>query len=277
LAWSRKSSHHLPRQERERRAANTSFAQPVVRRGRTMKAPVRELRKPKVGTIKRSRINAILANSIRFCERMKFHLPPFAFWSPEDWRKAGHEYDEIRERQLGWDITDYGWGRFRQVGLVLFTIRNGDPNARTAYDKSYCEKLLIVGEGQHTPFHYHMGKMEDIICRGGGNLVIQVYDCTRTGRQLADTPVEINTDGRCYTVEAGSLITLAPGESITLPPRLYHDFWAEDGTSLVGEVSKVNDDEHDNFFLEPVGRFPVIEDDEPTLHLLCQEYPPAGD
>jgi hypothetical protein len=240
-----------------------------------MIAPERALEEPKTRTIKRSRINAALARTIAFCRRTKFHLPLFAFWSPGEWQAAGHEYDEIRDRQLGWDITDYGWGKFSRVGLVLFTIRNGDPNARTAYEKSYCEKLLIVGEGQHTPFHYHMGKMEDIICRGGGDLLIQVYNCTKTGRQLADTPVEVDTDGRRTVVEAGSTIRLMPGESITLPPKLYHDFWAEGGTSLVGEVSKVNDDEHDNFFLEPVGRFPRIEEDQPPLHLLCNEYPPA--
>jgi len=244
-------------------------------RGDTMKPPARELRKPNVGTIKRSIIDAILRDTIAFCKTMQFHLPPFAYWTPEDWRDAGHEYDEIRDRQLGWDITDYGWGEFERAGLVLFTIRNGDPNARTAYEKSYCEKLLIVGEGQHTPFHYHMGKMEDIICRGGGNLHVQVCNCAKTGRQLADTPVMVNTDGRVREVEAGETIVLTPGASITLPPRLYHDFWAEGGTSLVGEVSKVNDDEHDNFFLEPVGRFPIIEDDEPPLHLLCNEYPRA--
>jgi D-lyxose ketol-isomerase len=239
-----------------------------------MKRPVRDVRRRDLGAIKRSTINAILRETIAFCRARQFHLPPFALWTPEDWQRAGHEYDEIRDRQLGWDITDYGWGEFAKVGLVLFTIRNGDPNARTAGEKSYCEKLLIVGEGQHTPFHYHLGKMEDIICRGGGDLHVQVYNCTKVGRQLADTPVIVSTDGRGREVEAGEVIVLRPGESITLPPKLYHDFWAEGGTALVGEVSRVNDDEHDNFFLEPVGRFPIIEEDEPPLHLLCNEYPP---
>ena len=43
----------------------------------------------------------------------------------------------------------------------------------------------------------------------------------------------------------------------------------------VGEVSAVNDDKSDNGFYEPVGRFPTIKEDEPPLHLLCSEYPPA--
>jgi D-lyxose ketol-isomerase len=228
--------------------------------------------------MKRSEVNSLLRRSITFCERMGFHLPPFAYWSPEDWRDTGAEYDEVRDNQLGWDITDFGQGRFDEVGLVVFTIRNGNPDPALGYEKTYCEKLLIVEENQHTPCHYHASKMEDIICRAGGDLLIQVYNRADDGR-LADSLVWVSVDGRRYPVEAGAIIRLQPGESITLPACLYHEFWAAPGTgtSLVGEVSKVNDDHHDNFFLDQVGRFPDIEEDEPPLHLLCTEYPAASD
>ena len=224
----------------------------------------------------RSQVNALLRRATAFCDRMNFHLPPFAFWSPEDWVRAGHEFDEIRDNQLGWDITDFGQGRFDEVGLVVFTIRNGNPDPASGYAKPYCEKLLIVEENQRTPFHYHVAKMEDIICRAGGDLLVRVHNAAPDGT-LADTPVQVNTDGRVYEVEAGSIIRLTPGESISIPAYLTHEFWAAPGTgtSLVGEVSKVNDDHHDNFFLGEVGRFPTIEEDEPPLHLLCTEYPPA--
>jgi len=231
--------------------------------------------------MKRSEVNALLRRGVAFCEKRGFHLPPFAFWSPEDWCAAGAEYDEIRDNQLGWDITDFGQGRFAQVGLVVFTIRNGNPDPARGYAKTYCEKLLIVEEDQRTPFHYHVSKMEDIICRGGGDLMIQVYN-RADDESLAETPVWVSVDGRRYEVPAGEIIRLRAGESITLPPCLYHEFWADPGTgtALVGEVSKVNDDHHDNFFLGQVGRFPEIEEDEPPLHLLCTEYPtvaPTGD
>ena len=36
-----------------------------------------------------------------------------------------------------------------------------------------------------------------------------------------------------------------------------------------------NDDENDNRFYEPIGRFPTIEEDEPAYRLLCNEYPKA--
>ena len=39
-----------------------------------------------------------------------------------------------------------------------------------------------------------------------------------------------------------------------------------------GEVSLVNDDVHDNRFLESVGRFPDIEEDLEALHLLVNNY-----
>ncbi len=223
--------------------------------------------------MKRSQINRIIDESLEFCRRMNFHLPPFALWSPQDWATRGHEYDEIRDNMLGWDVIDFGLGKFEEVGCVLFTIRNG--NQRIAqYKKPYCEKLLIVAQNQVTPYHFHFAKMEDIINRAGGNLMVQVYNADEN-EQLADTPVEVNTDGYVRTVDAGTVICLTPGESITLPPYQYHKFWAEGGAVLCGEVSMVNDDTVDNRFLEELERYPVLEEDEPARYLLCNEYPPA--
>ncbi len=227
--------------------------------------------------MKRSEINEVLRENIELCRRFSFHLPEWGLWNPEQWEQAGGEYDEIRDCRLGWDITDYGSGEFRSKGLSLFTIRNGHPHLKDKYPKTYCEKLLIAGEGQVTPYHFHWAKTEDIICRAGGNLMVKVYNST-PDEQLADTPVPVNVDGHRYQVPAGTVIRLVPGESITLPAYNYHSFWGEEGTgtSLVGEVSMVNDDEKDNRFLEEVGRFPKIEEDEAPLHLLCNEYPLAG-
>ena len=89
--------------------------------------------------------------------------------------------------------------------------------------------------------------------------------------------VTIHSDGRHYTVPAGTQIKLCPGESITVYPYMYHDFEVEFGTGsvLLGEVSMCNDDTNDNRFYEPMGRFPVIEEDELPYRLLCNEYPKA--
>ena len=41
---------------------------------------------------------------------------------------------------------------------------------------------------------------------------------------------------------------------------------------MIGEVSTVNDDTNDNRFLEPLGRYPSIDEDEKAAYLLCNEY-----
>ncbi len=227
----------------------------------------------RVDSMKRSEINKIMKEAARFIGSMNFKLPPFAFWSTEDWAEKGCEYDEIRENMLGWDITDFGSGDYEKIGLLMFTIRNGNFK-NEKYVKPYAEKLLITDEEQVTPFHFHWSKMEDIINRGGGNLLVQVYETTEDGK-FADIPVKVSIDGRNYMVEAGTILRLTPGESITLRSGLYHSFWGEKGTGkvLLGEVSKVNDDRIDNRFNESVGRFPQIEEDEAPLYLLCNEYP----
>ena len=75
--------------------------------------------------MKRSEINAALREMEAMIRTCGFHLPPFCGFTPEDWSILGHEYDEVRDNMLGWDITDYGLGRFDQVGFSLITLRNG--------------------------------------------------------------------------------------------------------------------------------------------------------
>jgi len=219
--------------------------------------------------MKRSTLNQIMKEAIQFADSLKVKLPPFAYWTLDDWQNKGHEYDELRDTMLGWDITDFGSGKYDEQGLLMFTIRNGsfhDPK----YPKVYAEKMLIVKENQITPYHFHWKKMEDIINRGGGTLCIQVYNSTPEGK-LADTDVKVSSDGRNYIVPAGAVVRLTPGESITLPCGMYHKFWGEGGTILVWEVSQKNDDNVDNRFLEDVGRFPRIEEDEAIFYPLFNE------
>ncbi len=224
--------------------------------------------------MKRSTINKIIRENFEFLKQQGFHLPPFAFFTPEEWAKKGSEYDEIRENCLGWDITDFGSGDFRKIGLFLFTLRNGNQQLPEKYPKVYAEKVMVVEEGQITPYHYHWYKMEDIINRGGGTLVIQMYNShPETDLLDQESPVTIHSDGRVYTVPAGSKIRLRPGESITVYQGQYHSFWAEGGKTMVIEVSQCNDDSKDNRFLEETGRFPEVEEDTPAEFLLCTEYP----
>ena len=222
--------------------------------------------------MKRSEVNTIMRDAIAFAREHCFYLPPFAFWTPQDWATKGEEAREIVEHQLGWDITDFGQGDYNRIGLFIFTIRNGTMvELHKGHGRVYAEKLLIVDVNQVTPMHFHWSKNEDIINRGGGNLVIQLFNSTKD-EQLDKSDVTVSVDGVRRVVKAGDKVTLSPGESIALTGGLYHKFWGEGSRVLVGEVSSVNDDDTDNRFYEPVGRFPEIEEDEPPLYPLVKDY-----
>ena len=218
--------------------------------------------------MKRSEINDYLKEAVMFFKNHHFVLPPFAFWSPEKWAELGAEKEYMQSRGLGWDITDLGSGRFEEIGLLLFTLRNGrldDPS------KIFAEKIMMVRKDQRTPFHFHFHKTEDIINRGGGNLVIELYNSDQQG-QFAATDVCVRCDGLQRHVAPGGSVILTPGESIKLVPGLYHSFYAVGGHAIVGEVSSVNDDTQDNRFHEPLPRFANIVEDTPPLYLLCSDY-----
>lgn len=222
--------------------------------------------------MKRSEINQIIKDSIQFFEKMNFKLPPFANFAVKDWDIDIDSYREIFNLQLGWDITDFGHNDFAKEGLLLFTLRNG-VLGDTVYSKPYAEKIMIVQENQYTPMHYHWHKVEDIINRGGGNLLFKFHQADEND-EFSTESIALSFDGCMKTVKPGTVISLKPGESVTIPRKVFHTFWAEEGygTVLCGEVSAVNDDSRDNNFFDPVGRFPDIEEDEEPYRLLGSDY-----
>jgi D-lyxose ketol-isomerase len=223
--------------------------------------------------MKRSEINKAIREMEGLLRALRFALPDFCQLSPQEWSGLGPEYDEIRDNMLGWDVTDYGEGEFERKGLTLITLRNGNA-VNPAYTKPYAEKIMMSRPGQISPMHFHWHKMEDIINRGGGDLVFTLYNAA-PDETLADTDVTVFQDGRHYTVKAGSSVILRPGQSLTLNPYCYHAFTAAPGGGpvLIGEVSMCNDDRNDNRFMEKLGRFPAIEEDDKPYRLLCTEYP----
>jgi D-lyxose ketol-isomerase len=120
-------------------------------------------------SMNRSKINRIIADAIDLFAEHHLALPPFADWTPAEWRaRAGHVRG-IVERGLGWDVTDFGREDFERVGLVLFTLRNGHPeDCRRKDGVLYAEKVMAVRADQVTPMHFHRPKTEDIINRGAG-------------------------------------------------------------------------------------------------------------
>lgn len=223
--------------------------------------------------MKRSEINEILGHTRQFFSRHDVHLPPFASFAPVKWRELDEaSWAEVFELKLGWDVTAFGGNHFYAQGLTLFTLRNGSVDGVT-WPKSYAEKIMHVRDGQVTPMHFHWRKREDIINRGGGNLIIEIWNADQY-EQPEQSDVTVVIDGCRQTHSAGSQLRLAPGESICLTPGMYHSFWAEAGFGdvLAGEVSTVNDDDRDNRFLKPLERFISIDEDEPAQVVLCNEY-----
>ena len=220
--------------------------------------------------MKRSEINAALRAAQSLLDRHSWSLPAWGSWTAEDFAAKPEAAAYLRSRQLGWDVTDFGLGRFAECGLTLFCLRNGiadQPGERT-----YAEKLLFVEEGQLTPTHRHKAKMEDIINRAGGTLVIE-FSATDAAGNIDDADILVPVDCIGRRLKQWQPLELRPGESVTIMPGLYHRFYGKpgDGPVLVGEVSQVNDDRADNFFLDPVGRFSEIEEDEPPLRPLWNE------
>ncbi len=222
--------------------------------------------------MKRSEINQAIRDARALFASHRFLLPPFADWTPERWRTIGPEAGEIRRAGLGWDVTDFAAGDFAATGLTLFTVRNGVPGDPAS--KTYCEKIMMVGERQVTPLHFHYQKMEDIINRGGGRLALRFFRADDDEGLDKQTPVDLSVDGVVRTLAPGETLVLEPGQSVSIPQRVYHDFWAVQGHGpvMAGEVSAVNDDQKDNRFFEPLGRFPEIEEDEAAEVRLVSEY-----
>lgn len=222
--------------------------------------------------MKRSEINANIKWAEEFLASNNIRLPEMAYWTVNDWKRNSNRLETVRKVELGWDITDFGSGDFATVGAVLYTVRNGlvdEPKTGVPY----CEKYIIMKEGQRLPNHYHVFKSEDIINRAGGDISVFLWNVDpKTGRQL-DTDVHVFMDGIEKVVKPGESVVVTKGDSITLSPYVAHIFGPKPGTGdcIVGEVSKVNDDHTDNYFIEKVARFADIEEDEPILHPLCNE------
>lgn len=223
--------------------------------------------------MKRSEINGAIAWAKDLLHRNNIHLPAMAYWNMDEWKANAGKLDTVRKVMLGWDITDFGTNDFSSVGAVLYTVRNGlmdDPGVGVPF----CEKYIVMRDGQRLTNHYHVAKTEDIINRAGGVMSMYFYNRLPDGTVDRDSPVTLSSDGLFFTVEPGQEVLVTPGNSVRITPFVYHVFGAKQGEGdlVVGEVSAINDDNTDNYWATEMERFAAIEEDEAPLHPLCNEY-----
>ena len=223
--------------------------------------------------MKRSIINDIMAEADDFMRSFGFTLPPFAYWTPDEFVARKDEARAVIDGRMGWDITDFGEGRFDEMGLFLFTLRNGRlSDLQQGGGMCYAEKLLISKKDQMSPMHRHYLKAEDIINRGGATLAVEMFGAAEDGSCDPNAGGVVHCDGIERRFEPGEVLLFEPGASVTLMPGDWHAFWGEGGDVLIGEVSTVNNDETDNWYREPIGRFAEIEEDVDPTHLLVSDY-----
>lgn len=229
--------------------------------------------------MKRSQMNRAIQTALDFFEAHHFKLPPWAAYSPDKWSDLGKSAEEVKKHGLGWIVTDFGSANFKQRGLIIFVLRNGlldetgEVSKEPIANKTYAEKVMMSLPGQVTPWHFHWKKTEDLINRAGGRLQVELAWATDDDLGLKTDDVHAQVDGVTCILKHGDILTLNPGESVTLPPRLAHKFYGhpEDPAGvLVGEVSSLNDDFTDNCFIEKFES--SIVEDEPAKFAMRYEY-----
>ena len=220
--------------------------------------------------MKRSEINFAIHKAKLIMEEYSWTLPIWGYWTKKEYEENPKIRKYLKEHQMGWDVTDFGKGMFKQQGITLFCIRNGIQGNNG--DKPYAEKLLFMYEGQEIPYHSHKVKLEDIINRGGGDLALEFIEVDNNLQEI-NNDILVSVDGEDKTIKPHEPLILKRGQSVTVERNIYHKFYAAKGTGMVmaGEVSQVNDDNNDNYFLETVGRFSKIEEDEEAIHPLWNE------
>lgn len=219
----------------------------------------------------RSFIDDVIEDALETCARHGYALPPFALWSPQEAVRHPHALEAMAAGGLGWNVVEFASGAFMRQGLVVFTSRMGPAaDLPSGGGRLYAEKILVAQDGQVTPHHYHVVKTEDIVNRGGARFVVELFGVDQQG-QPTGQPLLVRKDVDLVEVPPHGRVILEPGESIVLEPFVAHAFWAEGGAVLAGEVSLVNDDASDNYFLPALPPMDAVVDDQPARFVTVGE------
>jgi D-lyxose ketol-isomerase len=139
------------------------------------------------------------------------------------------------EEARAFEVTDFGLGRVREIGLQLITYVNTE---------RCCAKELVVLPRQTCPEHLHPpvgdypGKEETFRCRWG-----TVY--LNVPGEPVKAPKAVVPAGYERNLSVWKEIELQPGQQWTLAPETLHWFQAGDEGAVVSEFSTMSLDEHD--------------------------------
>jgi D-lyxose ketol-isomerase len=135
------------------------------------------------------------------------------------------------------EITDFGLGRFREIGLQLLVYVNTD---------RYCAKELVLlprqicAEHRHPPIDGDPGKEETLRCRWGEAYLYVEGEATIDPR--ATVP-----PGHEPFLTVWHEVILRPGAQWTVPPNTRHWFQSGDAGAVISEFSTTSRDEFDVF------------------------------
>ena len=116
---------------------------------------------------------------------------PLAHWTAEDFAKAAATARYLRDHQMGRDVTDFGCGTFPGAASPSSACATA---FRATQQQALCGEALDRRRGTGDADDRHRVKMEDIINRAGGVLMLE-FAHADTGGNVTNTPVVVHVDG----------------------------------------------------------------------------------
>ena len=139
-------------------------------------------------------------------------------------------------------------------------------------DVAIIDVKLDKGDNDGIELLSHIKKKNKGVIFLDGDMMREFLEIDNNNKQLSKK-ITVLVDGEKIELDPHEPLILKKGQSVTVERNIFHRFYSVKGSGMVmaGEVSQVNDDNNDNYFLEQVGRFSQIQEDEPPLHPLWNE------